>query len=111
MSLWYNPARKEHYMLKKIAIAGALAVTVGTFTSLSVQHYHNYVTEKARKAQTTAQKQIDELAKVKKDAELQYHVLVDKYNFTVAECQKGVSAYAQLPQTIKAKVPAPDCTK
>ena len=90
-------------------VAVAVLIAAGV---LAIQHYHQYQNKQAQHA-VVVQKQQESLqqqiADIKQSTAAEYVSLQQSYNQAVAECQKGVTAYANLPAVTKQKLPVPTC--
>lgn len=93
-------------MKKLILIAVAAIVVIGAGV-LSVQHYHKYQNKK--QATAISQAQTAKEAQYKADKAI-IDLQAGEISRLQGECQKGATAYAQLPVVSKTKATAPVCT-
>jgi predicted negative regulator of RcsB-dependent stress response len=97
-------------MIKKLILTVVAVVVLAGLGVLVVRHYHQYKNQKAQAQATASKRVVDQVAAAQNVAALKEAQLVADYNALEQECQKGVTAYGQLPAALKAKLPAPNCT-
>lgn len=97
-------------LLLIVAVVAALAVCYGGAVAID-NHYKSELKQKqAQAVPTISVKQSNaNVEAVKVSAVGEYKALVVQYNGQVAECQKGLVAYAKLTPALKAQTPVPTC--
>lgn len=97
--------------MKKLLIIVVVAIVVVTGLAVAEDHYKNYQNkQEAQAPQLITVKQADQKVKdAVTAAGGEYQSLVVSYNQAVAECQKGVAAYAKLTSAQRVQTASPVC--
>jgi hypothetical protein len=95
-------------MVKHILLTGVALAAVAGLSGAAVRHYDEYKKTQAP-VETTVQKVDAAVVSVQKSWSTKYAQLTDAYTGMQSQCVKGANAYAALPATQKAKLPAPVC--
>jgi hypothetical protein len=91
-------------MVKHIVLGASVAAVISSVSVLSVHHYNVYRTNQDKAAVATAKAHKTEVQTIIRDDQQKYGALVENYNKSVAECQKGAASYAQVPPVAKTKL-------